>query len=177
MQTSPNNFSLALERALKSKGWNKTRLAREMNIANSSISRWLNGAAPSLETLRKLSEVLGPHAKELLEMVPGGELLLTPKREDYRELPSVVNEEMPRKYFQNSVVPSTVINLNPEESWERAQVSQMAGEILARAKQISDTPEEKRPFVLGQMRRIFSELEQFLTELPCRTKEPGEKRV
>ncbi len=78
------NFSKRLAEAIAKSGIPKGELAKRIEVALSTVSRWLGGAIPKAETIARLAAVLGVDAKWLLT----GEIPLHPRYHPEANLPN-----------------------------------------------------------------------------------------
>ncbi|UYM14242.1 helix-turn-helix domain-containing protein [Endozoicomonas euniceicola] len=85
------HFSECLEHVLTVKGWRSKRLALEINVNKSTVSRWLNGETEprNLAELVSIAEALDVTTDELL----GHHNELTPHLELIRKLPKDLRDQ------------------------------------------------------------------------------------
>lgn len=67
MKNKTNPFKEKIKIEMLKKGYTQTKMADLLGISNQAFSSWLNGGNPKIETLEKISNILGHPANYFFE--------------------------------------------------------------------------------------------------------------
>jgi transcriptional regulator with XRE-family HTH domain len=174
--TVHEDFTALLERLILERfgKHGKGLFAKAMGTHAPIVSQWLKGRKPKIETITRMAEVLNYPLADLVQS-----FISDSHKQDLPEpvaKGTFIREDSSRYQTVRRVEDDSVRNLNPQEPLERQMLSQMLGELQARALLLPQIPEGNRGPILGQMDRIFNDVKELYSHIPHRPPKLEEKR-